>query len=97
MGGLGSVRIEAYPPLPKARPVEAQLATLVGDAMDTTVKPPAELKGWVDPHLKVSERKKLGRPLTRGAVMRHNPQPIQPFWQVPESTMRDVVNPDRPD
>jgi len=47
--------------------------------------------------LGMAERKKLGRPLTRGAVMRHNPQPIQPFWQVPESTMRDVVNPDRPD
>jgi rare lipoprotein A (peptidoglycan hydrolase) len=24
LGGLGSVRVEAYPPLPKARPVEAQ-------------------------------------------------------------------------
>jgi rare lipoprotein A (peptidoglycan hydrolase) len=82
LGGLGSVRVEAYPPLPKARPVEAQLATLVGDAMDTTVQPPAELKGWVHPHLKVSERKKTGRPLARGAVMRHNPQPIRAFWQV---------------
>jgi rare lipoprotein A (peptidoglycan hydrolase) len=82
LGGLGSVRVEAYPPLPKARPVEAQLATLVGDAMDTTVQSPAELKGRVDPHLKVSERKKTGRPLARGAVMRHNPQPIRPFWQV---------------
>jgi rare lipoprotein A len=25
LGGLGSVRVEAYPPLPKARPVEAQV------------------------------------------------------------------------
>ena len=27
LGGLGSVRVEAYPPLPKVRPVEAQVAT----------------------------------------------------------------------
>ena len=27
LGGLGSVRVEPYPPLPKARPVEAQVAT----------------------------------------------------------------------
>ena len=27
LGGLGSVRVEPYPPLPKVRPVEAQLAT----------------------------------------------------------------------
>ena len=25
LGGLGSVRVEAYPPLPKARPAEAQV------------------------------------------------------------------------
>jgi rare lipoprotein A (peptidoglycan hydrolase) len=31
LGGLGSVRVEAYPPLPKARPVEAQGSNLVGD------------------------------------------------------------------
>jgi rare lipoprotein A (peptidoglycan hydrolase) len=31
LGGLGSVRVEAYPPLPKARPVEAQVATWSGD------------------------------------------------------------------
>jgi rare lipoprotein A (peptidoglycan hydrolase) len=37
LGGLGSVRVEAYPPLPKARPVEAQAGNLVGDPMDATV------------------------------------------------------------
>jgi rare lipoprotein A (peptidoglycan hydrolase) len=42
LGGLGSVRVEPYPPLPKARPVEAQVATWSGtDPMDVTVKPPA--------------------------------------------------------
>jgi rare lipoprotein A len=42
LGGLGSVRVEPYPPLPKARSVEAQVATWSGtDPMDVTVKPPA--------------------------------------------------------
>ena len=42
LGGLGSVRVEYYPPLPKARPVEAQVATWSGtDPIDATVKPPA--------------------------------------------------------
>ena len=42
LGGLGSVRVEPYPPLPKMRPVEAQVATWSGtDPMDATVKPPA--------------------------------------------------------
>jgi rare lipoprotein A (peptidoglycan hydrolase) len=42
LGGLGSVRVEAYPPLPKPRPVEAQIATWAGtDPMDAMVKPPA--------------------------------------------------------
>ena len=42
LGGLGSVRVEPYPPLPKARPVEAQVATWSGtDPTDATVKPPA--------------------------------------------------------
>ena len=42
LGGLGSVRVEPYPPLPKARPVEAQVATWSQtDPMDATVKPPA--------------------------------------------------------
>jgi len=41
LGGLGSVRVEPYPPLPKARPVEAQVATWSGtDPTDATVKPP---------------------------------------------------------
>ena len=31
LGGLGSVRVEPYPPLPKARPVEAAGSNLVGD------------------------------------------------------------------
>jgi rare lipoprotein A len=42
LGGLGSVRVEPYPPLPKARPVEAQVATWSEtDPLDATVKPPA--------------------------------------------------------
>ena len=42
LGGLGSVRVEPYPPLPKARPVEAQVASWSGtEPMDATVKPPA--------------------------------------------------------
>src|SRR3974377_457345 len=42
LGGLGSVGVEPYPPLPKARPVEAQVATWSGtDPTDATVKPPA--------------------------------------------------------
>jgi rare lipoprotein A (peptidoglycan hydrolase) len=42
LGGLGSVRVEPYPPLPKARPVEAQAATWSEtDPMNATVKPPA--------------------------------------------------------
>jgi rare lipoprotein A len=42
LGGLGSVRVEPYPPLPKARPVEAQVASLSEtDPMDATVGPPA--------------------------------------------------------
>jgi hypothetical protein len=52
------------------------------DSMNATVKPPAELKGWVDPHLKASEPKKAVHPLTRRPLTRHNPQTIQPFWQV---------------
>src|SRR6516225_7531365 len=37
LGGLGSVRVEPYPPLPKARPVEAEVATQSGtDPMDAT-------------------------------------------------------------
>jgi len=35
--------------------------------MDATVKPPAELKVWVDPHLKASEPKKTVRLLARRA------------------------------
>jgi rare lipoprotein A len=43
LGGLGSVRVERYPPLPKARPVEAQVASWLGtDPMDATVKPPED-------------------------------------------------------
>jgi len=30
LGGLGSVRVEPYPPLPKARPLEEQVATWSG-------------------------------------------------------------------
>jgi len=83
LGGLGSVRVEAYPPLPKSRPVEAQLASWAGtDSIDATVKPPIELKGWVDPHLKASKPNKAVRPLARWALTRHNAQTIQPFWQV---------------
>jgi rare lipoprotein A (peptidoglycan hydrolase) len=42
LGGLGSVRVEPYPPLPRARPVEAEVATWPEtDPMDATVKPPA--------------------------------------------------------
>ena len=42
LGGLGSVRVEPYPPLPKARPEEAQVATWSGTyPMDATVKLPA--------------------------------------------------------
>jgi rare lipoprotein A (peptidoglycan hydrolase) len=42
LGGLGTVRVEPYPPLPKVRPVEAQVATWSGtDLMEATVKPPA--------------------------------------------------------
>ena len=42
LGGLGSVRVEPYPPLPTARPEEAQVATWSGtDPIDATVKPPA--------------------------------------------------------
>ena len=42
LGGLGSVRVEPYPPLPKARPVETQVATWSGtDPTDATVNPPA--------------------------------------------------------
>ena len=41
LGGLGSVRVEPYPPLPKARPVEPPVATSLGtDPVDVTVKPP---------------------------------------------------------
>jgi rare lipoprotein A len=84
LGGLGSVRVEPYPPLPKARPVEDQAATWSGtDPMDATVKPPAELKVWVDLHLKAgSEHKKVVRLEARRPLMQHNPQPIQPSWQV---------------
>ena len=43
LGGLGSVRVEPHPPLPRARPAEAQVATRsVTDAIDATVKPPAD-------------------------------------------------------
>jgi len=83
LGGLGSVRVEPYPPLPKVRPADAQLATWSRTAsMDATVKPPAELKGWVDAHLKASEPKKAMNPLARRALTRHNAQTIQPFLQV---------------
>jgi rare lipoprotein A (peptidoglycan hydrolase) len=42
LGGLGSVRVEPYPPLPKARPVETQVASWSGtDPIDAAVKPPA--------------------------------------------------------
>ena len=42
LGGLGSVRVEPYPPLPKARPTEAQVATWSGtESTDVTAKPPA--------------------------------------------------------
>jgi rare lipoprotein A (peptidoglycan hydrolase) len=42
LGGLGSVRVEPYPPLPKARPVETEVASWSGtDPMDATEKPPA--------------------------------------------------------
>jgi rare lipoprotein A len=83
LGGLGSVRVEAYPPLPKARPMEVQIAAWSGtDPIDAMVKPPEELKVWVDPHLKASEHKKLARLVARRPPMQHNPQPIQPFWQV---------------
>ena len=42
LGGLGSVRVEPYPPLPKARPVEAEVASWSGtDPIDATLKPPA--------------------------------------------------------
>jgi rare lipoprotein A len=41
LGGLGSVRVEPYPPLPKARPVEPQVATWSGtDPVDATVQSP---------------------------------------------------------
>jgi rare lipoprotein A len=41
LGGLGSVRVEPYPPLPQARPVEAEAASWSGtDPLDATVKPP---------------------------------------------------------
>ena len=83
LGGLGSVRVEPYPPLPKARPVEDQAATWSGtDPMDATVRPLAELKVWVDPHLKAAEHKKVVRLVARRPLMQNNPQPIQPFWQV---------------
>jgi hypothetical protein len=42
LGGLGSVRVEPYPPLPKSRPAEAQVATWSEtDPMDAMAKPPA--------------------------------------------------------
>jgi len=83
LGGLGSVRVEPYPPLPKVRPADAQLATWSGtNSMDATIKPPAELKGWVEPHLKASEPKKAMHSLARRPLTRHNPPTIQPFWQV---------------
>ena len=42
LGGLGSVRVEPYPPLPKTRPEEAQVATWSAtDPMDATEKPTA--------------------------------------------------------
>src|SRR5215467_2408904 len=42
LGGLGSVRVEPYPPLPKSRPVEEQVAAWSGfDPVDATVKPAA--------------------------------------------------------
>ena len=41
LGGLGSVGVEPYPPLPKARPVETEVATWSGtDPTDATIKPP---------------------------------------------------------
>ena len=41
LGGLGSVRVEPYPPLPMARPAEPQVATSLGTGpVDTTTKPP---------------------------------------------------------
>ena len=80
LGGLGSVRVEAYPPLPKARPMEVQVAVWSGtDPIDATVKPPPI---WVDPHLKSSEHKKAVRLVARRPLMQPNPQPIQAFWQV---------------
>ena len=43
LGGLGSVRVEPYPPLPKARPAEAQVASWPGtDPIDAALKPPAD-------------------------------------------------------
>jgi len=42
LGGLGSVRVEPYPPLPKVRPAEAQVATWSEtDSTNATVTPPA--------------------------------------------------------
>src|SRR5215813_12560817 len=42
LGGLGSVRVEPYPPLPKVRPAEAQVATWSEtDSTIATAKPPA--------------------------------------------------------
>jgi rare lipoprotein A len=42
LGGLGSVRVEPYPPLPKARPVQTEVAAWSGiESMDATVKPTA--------------------------------------------------------
>src|SRR5690242_20004206 len=82
LGGLGSVRVEPYPPLPKARPIEDQVATSGTAPTDATVKLPAELKVWVDPHLKASEHKKAVRLVARRPLIQNNPQPIQPFWQV---------------
>ncbi len=41
LGGLGSVRVEPYPPLPKARPLDTQIETWSGtEPMDAPVKPP---------------------------------------------------------
>jgi rare lipoprotein A (peptidoglycan hydrolase) len=83
LGGLGSVRVEAYPPLPKARPAEDQIAASSGaDQLDATVKSPSQSKVWVDPQLKASEHKKVVRLVARRPLMQHIPQPIQPFWQV---------------
>ncbi len=39
LGGLGSVQVEPYPPLPKARPMDMQVES--ADPTDATVKPPA--------------------------------------------------------